>query len=102
MTKPMPVMPKQCSTCPFRTGGWEHVRPLLVERAMNEATPICHSTGRKALVKNSKRAHICRGARDFQLQFFAGIGFIEAPTDKAWQVKCDELGIENIATGGAE
>ena len=84
-----------CETCPFRKGGWEHVRSLLEERALNEATPICHSTG-QALTRHKGeklKAHLCRGARQFQLIFFAAIGYISAPTDEAWETKVVELGL---------
>jgi hypothetical protein len=97
----MPIMPAQCATCPFRKGGWEHVRPLLENRALNEATPICHSTGKGALVKKIPRQHICRGARDLQLQCFHAMGVIAAPTDEAWADACRRMGIRNIATEAA-
>lgn len=92
----LPIRPKMCKTCPFRAGGWKEVRPLLEERALSEATPICHSTG-KALVVHGVRlkAHLCRGARNFQLEYFHRIGFIEAATDEAWEQKVQELGIRN-------
>jgi hypothetical protein len=35
---------------------------------------------------------LCRGARDLQLQMFAATGFIDEPTDAAWERKCKELG----------
>jgi len=83
-----------CATCPFRQEGWTHVRDLLQERALNEATPICHSTGSKPLSKRLKKtAHACRGARNLQLQVFAAIGFLEAATDEAWEQKCIELNL---------
>jgi len=36
---------------------------------------------------------LCRGARDMQLDWLAGIGFLEAATDKAWNKKCRQLGL---------
>lgn len=94
--KTYPVMKAKCDTCPFREGGWQHVAPLLVERATSEATPLCHSTGENALVPKIGTAMLCRGARDVQLLFFHRIGFIAEPTEEAWAVKCEELGVENI------
>ncbi len=94
-------MAANCATCPFRPkaeGGWEEVRELLTQRALSEASPICHSTGPGALKRpQSGRftpARICRGARNFQLEIFARLGWIEAPTDEAWAAKCQELGLE--------
>lgn len=99
---PMPVMKQPCATCPFREGGWEHLQRLLIERATGledggGGTPICHSTGPDALVPKIAEPHICAGARAVQLRWFAMIGFIAAPTEEAWQAKCDEMGIGNIA-----
>jgi hypothetical protein len=93
--KRLETMPQMCKTCPFREGGeaWTHVRSFLEKRALSEATPICHSTG-KALTKNVfKESRYCRGARDFQNLIFHRMGFIEAPTDEAWNKKAMELGV---------
>lgn len=89
----LPVRKAKCKTCPFRAGGWTHVRELLEQRALTEGSPICHSTG-KALVRHGGKrlkAHICRGARDFQLTIFHRLGVIEKPTDEAWQKRLDEI-----------
>jgi hypothetical protein len=70
------------------------VRPLLEKRALTEATPICHSTGRALKREPGQKpvkAHACRGARNFQLQVFFHLGFIAAPTDAAWAAKFAEL-----------
>lgn len=92
MSRNLDVMLAQCKTCPFREDGWTDVRELLIHRALNEATPICHSTGSTALTKKvSSRQKLCRGARNFQLQVFAAIGFIEAPTDAAWNREREKL-----------
>ena len=88
------IMKAQCATCPFRDEGWTDVRSLLEKRALTEATPLCHSTGPKALSKRiSKKALGCRGARDFQLKIFFAMRFIEAPTDQAWEKKAKELSL---------
>lgn len=86
---------KCCTTCPFLKGGWNMLAPFLTERALTEATPICHSTGPLALKKPaiSEEPRACRGARDIQLRYFTSCGFISEPTDKAWAEKCKELGI---------
>lgn len=85
-------MKAKCATCPFNAGGWSEVRPLLEQRALTQATPICHSTGSHALSKKvHKKAHACRGARDLQLRLFASLGFIESATDEAWAKKHAEM-----------
>lgn len=90
--KPLPVREAMCATCPFRETGWKEVRSLLCERALNEASPICHSTGSGALVKTrQKGALICRGARDLQIQVFHAIGFLKEATDEAWNKKAAQL-----------
>ena len=84
----------KCKTCPFLPTGWTQVRPLLIERALTEGSPICHSTGgADALVPSQGPAQICRGARDVQIAYFYHIGFLEAPTEEAWEAKRRELGI---------
>lgn len=97
MSTRLEVMPTNCKTCPFREDGWTDVRELLVERALNEGSPVCHSTGSTALVPRSKRASgrqkLCRGARDLQLKMFHGLGVISAPTDEAWDAKAKEMGL---------
>ena len=92
-SKNMPTRAHHCATCPFSDTGWTHVRPLLTERALTAATPICHSTGKDALVKSQGPRQLCRGARDLQIQFFYRIGFLDAPTEEAWEAKRLEFGI---------
>jgi hypothetical protein len=58
-----------------------------------EGSPICHSTGE--IVEGAKRIYredrLCRGARNFALQTFHASGFLEAPTDAAWEKKLAEI-----------
>lgn len=93
--KLLPVRKAMCATCPFRESGWTEVRDFLHHRALNEATPICHSTG-EALVKREGPAQLCRGARDFQLQIFYRLGLLAAPTDEAWRRRCASLGLQTL------
>src|SRR5438552_3167816 len=89
--KDMPVMQRQCATCPFREGSsLSELRPKIEERALAQASQTCHSTG---LINGKPDTHLCRGARDFQLQFFFRIGFLDSPTDEAWEKKVDEIGL---------
>lgn len=88
------IRANHCKTCPFRPGGWEHIRGFLEVRALSGASPVCHSTGDDALTESEHPTPlICRGARNQQLRVFAGLGFIREPTDAAWAEKCQEMGI---------
>jgi hypothetical protein len=94
MKKPMPVQPAMCATCPFRPKSkYAHLAPSLAQSAVTEATRICHSTGSNNAInrRTGKPPMACRGARDIQLRMFAGSGFIEAPTDAAWNKKWREI-----------
>ncbi len=88
--KVLPVRDRMCATCPFHEAGWTHVRDFLKARALSEASPICHSTG-KSLVKCEGKAQVCRGARNYQIEYFYHIGFLSAPTDAAWAAKLAEI-----------
>lgn len=41
---------------------------------------ICHHQ----TLNNKSATHLCRGARDFQLQIFHRLGLLEEPTDECW------------------
>lgn len=82
-----PVMPTKCKTCPFADGGCADVAASVTERVLSEGSQMCHSSG----YPEGKR--LCRGARDIQLRVFASIGFIDAPTDEAWDAKRRECGV---------
>jgi hypothetical protein len=96
-TGPLAAFPDKCPSCPFRKKGWKHVRPLLEHRALNQGTPICHSTGPGALAKGDKlrspKPHACRGARDLQIKMFMEVGFLKEGTDEEWAQKCKEMGL---------
>lgn len=94
--KVLPVRGRMCKTCPFHAAGWTHIQDLLKERALTEASPICHSTG-KSLTRCEGKAQICRGARNFQIEIFYRMGFLSAPTDAAWAAKVDELTVRRQA-----
>lgn len=92
--KNMPVQAQMCATCPFREGSkYECLRTDITMSAITEANRICHSTGRNALMRNSKPERFCRGARNVQLRFFHGLGLLKSATDEAWAAKRKEIGI---------
>ena len=95
--KRMPVNRRMCATCPFRPGSpYADLAPDLAASALGQASRICHSTGANNAInkRTGKPERLCRGARDEQLRFFAGIGFLPEPTDAAWDAKCRKLGID--------
>ncbi|MBW4595507.1 MAG: hypothetical protein KME46_22030 [Brasilonema angustatum HA4187-MV1] len=87
-----PVMKAKCATCPFRTNeSGRHPAPEVVTRiqqtVLTEASQLCHHPRQSGKPEN----HLCRGARDFQLQIFYRMGFLPAPTDEAWHQKYTEM-----------
>lgn len=89
----MNVQTVMCASCPFRDSpeALSVVRALLEQRALNEATPICHSTsGIKGRALPKSKQLLCRGARNFQLNIFHRLGVIDAPTDESWERKWQE------------
>lgn len=98
-----PVMAKQCATCPFRTD--EHGRhpdgalvAKIQQRCLTEASQICHHP----TMSGQPQTHICRGARDFQLQILYRIGLLVEPTDAAWQRRAAGFNERRIAAAGTE
>jgi len=96
------VQKAMCKTCPFQPDDVLGVRDTLMHRALGDlipnnpeptCTPICHSTGKTGFKGDTGKAEkLCRGARNVQLAFFAGIGFIDEATDEAWDRKRRETG----------
>ncbi|HEU0069616.1 MAG TPA: hypothetical protein VFQ26_10240 [Nitrospiraceae bacterium] len=94
--KPLKPVKNKCLSCPFRVGSdYAYLASTLAECALSKASRICHSTGSNNAIhkRTGKKPMLCRGARDIQLRVFHSIGFIEAPTDKAWDKKCNELNL---------
>lgn len=75
-----------CATCPFRRGSpYAHLAAYLAREALKNSSRICHLTGSNAITHRSGiKPHLCRGARDLQLKFFAALKVIAEPTDEAW------------------
>jgi hypothetical protein len=91
-----PTCKTMCGTCPFRDGSpYAYLRADLEQSALTQSSRICHSTGSNNAInkRTGKPPRLCRGARDLQLRYMHGIGFISAPTDEAWNKRCKELGI---------
>ena len=86
-----PVMKGMCKTCPFKEEhvGAVEIANMVKARCMTEASQICHHPA----LHGKKETHLCRGARDYQLKIFHRMGFIDEPSDEAWDNKRRELGI---------
>jgi hypothetical protein len=89
--KNVDVMKKRCPTCPFGEKGKRDRCPSIAnmvrERCLSEASQICHHP----FLHGKPQTHLCRGARDFQLELFHRLGVIEDESDLAWDKKKHEL-----------
>jgi hypothetical protein len=76
----------QCKTCPFRRENqnilhpkrWAEIYSYLLQGTQH----VCHSTNR----------HVCRGARDWQLNVWYSTGIIDEPTDASLHEAMTEAG----------
>lgn len=81
--KDYPVMRKKCSTCPFREDTMNRIKLAnMVRSRLLSVSQICHHPS----LSGKKQTHICRGARDFQIQIMHRLGVIHEQTDEAWDV----------------
>lgn len=83
-----PVMKQRCGTCPFnKSEDGKVADSKLVNRIQNtilkEGSQICHHPR----LSGKDETHLCRGARDFQLDIFHKIGLLKTPTDDCWNEK---------------
>lgn len=85
----LPVMSKRCESCPFNDDGCKSIRQMVMDRSL-EMSQTCHSTG---VVHGKEDTHLCRGARDYQIELMYRLGVIESPTDEAWDKKRKAVGI---------
>ena len=86
------VMKKKCATCPFREDEQGRCEdPRLTNRikqdVLTQASQICHHPR----LDGKEETHLCRGARDFQIEIFHRIGFLDVPTDEAWNEKFNTI-----------
>ena len=85
------MMKAKCGSCPFGPNGDPLIANSVLTRVVErwEGTQICHHP----ILKGKPETHLCRGARDVQLQVLAAFGIITAPTDEAFAAKSRELGV---------
>jgi hypothetical protein len=89
-----PIMKARCKTCPFNSPDSKLANKVQL-RVMTQASQLCHSTR----VANKPETHLCRGARDYQLEIFYRLGVIAEPTDGSWTNKARQLGINSAGDG---
>jgi hypothetical protein len=77
-----PVMQEKCPTCPFGEAGDLHLRASIEQRVLTSASQTCHHTG---AIHGKPDTHLCRGARDFQIQIFYRLGMLREESDEAWK-----------------
>jgi hypothetical protein len=90
-----PVRLTMCATCPFRPGSkYEYLRADLEFSARTSASRLCHSTGANNAInrRTGFPEHICRGARDVQLEQFYIMGLLSEPTDESWNDNREKFG----------
>lgn len=74
-------MKHKCSTCPFHEDTPERIELANMVRGRSlQMSQICHHPR----LKGKKESHLCRGARDFQIQILYGMGLLREPTDEAF------------------
>lgn len=100
-TSDFPVMAAQCPSYPFHVDEeGRHPDARLVSeiqhRCLTESSHICHHPRKHG----QPETHLCRGARDFQLQIFHRWGLLESPTDEDWERARARLGIAHKGEQG--
>lgn len=60
---------------------------MLTARVLSEASHLCHAPQ----LKGRAPTHLCRGARDLQLEVFHRLGVISEPTDAGWKEAVERL-----------
>jgi hypothetical protein len=83
----MPVMAQQCATCPFKVD--PELAARVLSRTLFRASQICHHPA----LHGKRETHLCRGARDAQLELLYRMGLIDAATNEAFTRKSRELGV---------
>jgi hypothetical protein len=80
------VQKKPCYSCPF---AGERPVKLSEERYAYFIQMIAQ--GRQHLCHSANNKKICRGGRDIQLRVFCAQGYLDEPTDEAFNQKVEEV-----------
>lgn len=100
-----PLRKTMCATCPFRPGSkYAFLAADLAESALTNSSRICHSTGSDNAInkRTGIEPHLCRGARDVQLEAFTVPGLLDEPTDEAWNAARVRIGMEPTVVADPE
>lgn len=76
----MPVMAAKCASCPFGPNGDPELRARVESRCLTEGSQICHHPR----LHGRRETHLCRGARDLQIEVYHRLGVLDEPTDDGW------------------
>lgn len=83
-----PVMKAKCKTCPFGPNGDPHTRQAVLRLVASfRGSQRCHHP----VLIGKPETHLCRGARDVQLNILHHMGVLDTPTDAAFTAKWKEL-----------
>jgi hypothetical protein len=85
------VMPAQCRTCPFGEHGDKELMNQVIQRTALQCSQICHHPA----LTGKPETHLCRGARDYQLQLLHRMGLIDEATDEAFRIKSEEYRVKS-------
>lgn len=106
MSNPSPlrytVQPRQCHTCIFRPAQQVVCPQRLAEiqaYLLQGNTHLCHSPDQAEPASHKRNTHACRGGRDWQLQIWHRLGFLDQPTDEALDLAMRQMGIHWEGTG---
>jgi hypothetical protein len=86
-TRHLPVQSNPCRTCPFE--GKEPIN-LSQERYVEIYTDVAGLDGQH-LCHSANNEKICRGGRNIQLKIVKALGFVDEPTDEAFDQAMDEV-----------
>jgi hypothetical protein len=87
--KRWPVRLAMCLSCPFREGGDKTLAAKVLERTLLQSSQICHHPR----MHGEKEHELCKGARMYQLELLARLGWLDEPTEEAFRRKSIELGV---------
>jgi hypothetical protein len=79
-------MPHKCPACPFAEAGNLQLRNNITNRLLI-TNQLCHHPQ----LKVKAETHLCRGARDWQLEIFTRLGVLPETSDVAWDTAQGKL-----------
>jgi hypothetical protein len=90
VVNPNNVQPQKCKHCPWRSDGVLSDAPIDMDRlklmVLTSSNHLCHAPALVGKVED----RICRGSRDYQIEFYHALGVLDEPTDDAWARALDK------------